>query len=295
MGKELQVAGNFVYDGLRNLDEMHSLDSTTEIFNIMYLFSVGIERLQKVCIILCVPDNDTNYDELMNEIKHHNHVALMTKISNTMKIKFNSNENEFINLLNKFYKDLRYGRYSLDSYRLEEEKKDFLTFLKRFDIETEEGLFGIPNNEKIKRSIGKVVGGICTCLYTIIKEQSRRLNLYTYEVNFNSKAFKIFVEKSFDFSMEKRALKELIVYLINNEDLKDLLEVIRNIEPLELDVHSLKAIETFYERRELTETVEELYSHLTNQQIKQRQKIIDILTEENIEWELVSEYLLKST
>lgn len=294
MGNELQVAGNFIYDGLRNLDEMHTLDNTTDIFNFMYLISVGIERLQKVCIVLCVPDNDTDFDMLVSEIKHHNHVSLMDTISKSKNIKFLENENILINLLSKFYNELRYGRYSLDRIRLEDEKKEFLAFLKN-KLKIEESYFGVPNDDRIKGFIGRIVGGISNKLYELIEDEGRRLGLYTYEVNGNSKAYKIFIEKNYDFSMERRALRELIVYLLNGNALKDLKNAIENMEPLDLDIHSLKSIETFIERRELTETVEELYSYFTNQERKKRQQIIDILTEEGIDWELVRKHLLEGT
>ncbi len=289
MGKELHVSGNFIYDGLRNFDEMHSLDDTTEVFNVMYLLSVGIERLQKVCIILSLPEDDVKGELFVNKIKHHNHVSLMESINDLQNVKLKPNEHAFLNLLNKFYNQLRYGRYSMEDFHLEDEKKDFLQFLNRLGVD--ENPFGLLNNDRIKRFLGKIVGGICEKLYNLIKEECRILNLYTYETNYNSKAFKVFEEKRYTFFAERQALKELIIYCFNEESFEMFREAIKKIDHLDLDVQSLKPLETYFEKKELTETVQYFYSELTNQERKHRQEVLDLLSDESTDWDLLYQFL----
>lgn len=292
MGNELNVAGNFIYDGLRNLDEMQTLNETSEIFNFMYYISVGIERLQKVAIILSA-SGDTNFDSLISEIKHHNHVSLMDRIRETNNINLKPNENAFINLLNTFYNDLRYGRYLSDNFHLEGEKKDFIKFLDRLGIE-EDGLFGvINNNDRIKGFIGKIVSGISNRLYELIVEECRKLNIYTYEFNSRSKAYKIFLDKRYDFSLERLSLKELIVYLLNSEELGDLRNGISALESLDLDIYSLTALESLFDHMELTETVQARYEEISNPERRERTQILNLLMDESIDWGKVKEYLLK--
>lgn len=294
MGKELDVAGNFLYDGLRNFDEIHNLNETSSIFNFMYNISVGVERMQKVAIILCAIEEETDFEKLTLEIKHHNHVSLMDKIRRDRNIKLKPNENEFLNVLNNFYNDLRYGRYLLDDFHLEDEKNKFIKFLDRLGIE-ENALFGtINNNDRIRKFIGGVVGGISINLYELIVEESRKLGIYTYEVNYHSKAYKIFTEKRFDFILEKLSLKELIVYLLNSDELEDLRVGIKYLDALDLDIYSLGALESFIEKRELTEAVETSYEEIPNAKRNERKQILNLLVDESTDWIQVKEYLLKS-
>jgi hypothetical protein len=40
LGKELEIAGGFIYDGLRNLHEMETVRYESEIFSVLYSLSV---------------------------------------------------------------------------------------------------------------------------------------------------------------------------------------------------------------------------------------------------------------
>ena len=52
LGIELDIAGTFIYDGLNALHEMENFHYESEIFNLLYNISVGVERFLKVAIIL---------------------------------------------------------------------------------------------------------------------------------------------------------------------------------------------------------------------------------------------------
>ena len=73
------------------------------------------------------------------------------------------------------------------------------------------------NSNRIKIFFGKIVGKIVTELYDILRKESFRLNIYTREVKTYSKAFKIFIDKSFNFTDETKLKYELLFYLINTE------------------------------------------------------------------------------
>ena len=52
MGRELEIAGEFVYDSAKKAMSIKGLDNTYEINIILYTGAVGIERLQKYIFVL---------------------------------------------------------------------------------------------------------------------------------------------------------------------------------------------------------------------------------------------------
>jgi hypothetical protein len=45
---ELEISGEFIYDGIQALNTMDSSSNSAELFSFLYHISVGIERLQKI-------------------------------------------------------------------------------------------------------------------------------------------------------------------------------------------------------------------------------------------------------
>lgn len=52
MGRELEIAGEFIYDSARKMMAITSLHNQYEINSILYTGAVGIERLQKIYLCL---------------------------------------------------------------------------------------------------------------------------------------------------------------------------------------------------------------------------------------------------
>jgi hypothetical protein len=48
MGRELEIAGEFIYDSAKEAMSIRGLNNTYEINIILYTGAVGIERLQKI-------------------------------------------------------------------------------------------------------------------------------------------------------------------------------------------------------------------------------------------------------
>ncbi|HPV20642.1 MAG TPA: hypothetical protein PK102_03300, partial [bacterium] len=61
LGKELEISGAFIYNGLYRLHEIQTLYYDEEIFEVFYNLSVGLERLLKIAIILI--EHDENMDQ----------------------------------------------------------------------------------------------------------------------------------------------------------------------------------------------------------------------------------------
>lgn len=239
LGKELDISGRFIYNGLQTFHEMQHFAYEEEIFEFLYHVSVGIERLLKIAVILIEHSDAIDQAAFEESLITHNHGELLRRVKKAHKLNLASSHNEFLGLLSKFYKTSRYGRYNLATMTIEDwEKTEFVNFLNKnlslsIDTKTPFGL--TPNDQRIKKYIGRIVGKVCDGLYAIIKQEAGRLNIYTYEVRYPSKAFKIFIAKEYDFEKEDILRRELLIYFVNSNDEGDQSRFIRSITPLSFD------------------------------------------------------------
>jgi len=238
LGTELQVSGSFIYNGLLVFDEMESFYREEEIFEFLYNISVGIERLLKINVILIEHTNEINQDVFFKSVKNHNHQKLLKSISNKYKLKESKSKNAFIQLLNNFYNELRYDRYTnKDSINNNKEKKSLINFLEKYlKIKISNEFLNVSQNDRTtKQFIGEVVKSIVVEQYEIIRKEASRLNIYTYEIRYNSKAYKIFMMEQFTFEFENRVQKELFIKFLANDKNSPLISFVKEIEPLEFD------------------------------------------------------------
>lgn len=79
MGRELEIAGEFIYDSARKMMAITSLHNQYEINSILYTGAVGIERLQK--IYLCLEQhNPADKQSMPKCLLKHNHTELEKEI-----------------------------------------------------------------------------------------------------------------------------------------------------------------------------------------------------------------------
>lgn len=238
LGTELQVSGSFIYNGLLVFDEMESFYHEEEIFEFLYNISVGIERLLKINVILIEHNNEINQDVFFKSIKNHNHQNLLKSISNKHKLKESKSKNAFIQLLNNFYNELRYDRYTNeDSINNNKEKKSLINFLEKYlKIKISNEFLSVSQNDRvIKQFIGEVMKSIVAEQYEIIRKEASRLNIYTYEIRSNSKAYKIFIMEQFTFDFENRIQKELFIKFLANNNNSSLIAFTKEFKPLEFE------------------------------------------------------------
>lgn len=241
LGPELHFSGAFLYDALLLLDKMEHFNYEDECFTFLYYASVGIERLEKIAIILLEHNPETNQDEFEKSLITHNHLELINRIKTKSTLKIGKVHYKFLQLISDFYKSYRYDRYNLSSvFHPNQDKFKLIQFIcDELQIENNENSFfssGIIIDKRIRHFIGKLISKISTQLFEIIKEQAYELCLWTYEIRYNSKAFKIFISKEYSFDDERHCQKEILIHLMNNESSDDvLLNFINSIKPLNLD------------------------------------------------------------
>lgn len=238
LGEEQEIACNFIYNGLRDLHEIDTLNSETEIFPILYNLSIGLERLFKVAIVLLEFDDETDINKFERDLITHNHINLFNKIKKSVHLSWSDQHVALLNILSTFYKTNRYDRFCLSSARNISNDKNLLhLFLKKnLNIKTENDIFGLENSFRIKRFIGKIIKRMVDDIYSIIQEAARSKNLYTYEISSAySKAGKVLLSKdSIVFDDEDLAIIEVLCFLISTKD-SVLMNVVRELEPLSLD------------------------------------------------------------
>lgn len=271
LGTELSISGNFIYNGLYCFELMPHFYYEDEAFEFLYNISVGIERMQKICIVLLEHKDDTNQEEFEESLISHNLDDLNSRIEKHKKINFGKPHKRLLSLLTKFYKSSRYEMYQMQSvFQPNQSKYQLIRFLEEsLDMEISVEMIGCtPNDERIKRFVGKTVGKFCREYYQIVIDECYRLGIFTYEIPYESKAFKIFMSKKYDFSEERIIQKEILKYLIQAELPKSFIEYLKLEPPLELDFYDtnyyLNHLLSFHKEYSIKGEIEELYADLRN-------------------------------
>ncbi|MFC4600328.1 hypothetical protein [Cohnella hongkongensis] len=252
MGREIDIAGTFIYNGFKNFDALKGFSQECDVFHVLYSFAVGIERLQKVLLVLLeeFPEmlSEEDITRFEKSLITHSLQQLHERIATRIQIPFNPHQHAFLQLLTRFYETCRYDRFNI-SPNFHKERDLIVAFLSdrlKMEITVDRAYRDTPNDTRIKKFLGRVVGGTARAYYTTIKDQARKLGLYTYELRFDSPAYKLFQGELKDNSFyellfeERIALAEFLIYLLNHESEEELREAIANIEPLQLDINELE-------------------------------------------------------
>lgn len=294
MGSEIDIAGTFIYNGMKELEQIIVFHVDSEMFMFLYNVAVGIERLQKVLIVLVEKIEDEMLFE--DSLKSHNHQELHNRIlRNDIVINLSTRENEFLQLVSIFYDKHRYGRFHILN-ELKAEKTIISKYVsKHFTGEYEKDVFtnSIRNNEKIKDFFGRIIGSIAKKYYNKIDSLASKKGLYTYELRHNSKAEKVFLSDFRRNSLqeqnvnEKIAAKELIVYLMQTKDKNPFIRYVNDIEPLEFDIamanEYLEQIITGSISQDLVSTVE--CGYIENGYSIERVRQMDVIGNNNVHFE----------
>jgi hypothetical protein len=252
MGREIDIAGTFIYNGMKSFDMMEGFSEECDVFHFLYSLAVGIERLQKVLLVLLenFPDEITeeNINDFEKSLITHSHQKLHERISAKLQISFNAHQNAFLQLLTQFYDTCRYDRFNI-SPNYQKERDLFISFLSNrlnVEIRVDKAFFDTPNDIRTKKFLGRIVGSITRTYFNAIRDQARKLNLYTYELRFDSPAYKLFMSELKDNSFqellfnERIALAEFLVYLLNHDSEEEIRGYIDSIEPLKLGLNEME-------------------------------------------------------
>jgi hypothetical protein len=263
LGEELDIAGRFIYNGLRYFHEMDTLYYEEEIFEVLYNLSVGLERLLKIAVVLIEHDAAPDQEAFERSLITHSHSDLMRRVQEKHKLPLAGPHNQLLGLLDVFYRTQRYGRYSLTAINATGQEKAALHayLIKYLRIELDEEFpFQIPQNSpRIRKFIGSIVGKIVSAVFPVIQDEAHRINIYTHEIRSDSKAAKIFLSKEFDFTNEDVLWRELLIYLVNSKEMSGHLGYIKRLQPLDFDPASdFELLQCFASDEKKLRTMDEL-------------------------------------
>ena len=291
LNSEFHIVGSFIYNGLRVFNQMRVF-TEEDVFSFLYNISVGIERLEKILII--ISNKDVEEDNLLQKIKNHDHLKLLSIIEENHSFKFELKHKKFLYLLSDFYKRIRYDKLNSSGY-VYESKDAFLYYIRSIDINVQTFLDNKLNSDNIRKNIGKIIGKIVNDLYNKINKENQCKNIHTTETYSLTKAYKIFLEKSYDFLNERKLMKEIIIFLINNKKKNDYFSFIKdNIKPLNFDPalveEYIKFPDSDLDKKELMEEMNHLYEEMSKEERKERLNTLSLIericcsSEENIDW-----------
>ncbi len=311
MGTELDIAGGFIFDGIKKIHEMSSFANNYETFSALYNIAVGIERLQKIVIVLWGLDDIDDYTKFGGSLKTHKHSSLRDRINtelskNGKQLKFTKDENDIIELVQKFYNKARYARYNFAN-RWDEELVLLRNLLEKKNLldkcaqDFNDDVLYIT--KAAKDFFGKSIGSIARKYYQIIRDGSYKNGTYTYEMEYGSKAQKIFLKNPdepvsliSDQEIESQVLKEIFLYFRNSKIKDPFLSFLDEIRPLELDPAELPCyLEDIFNckvSQDLIDTVQFLYEEMDENELKERNEVLSLVGDSHVEFE--AKYTIES-
>lgn len=287
---ELDVAGEFIYNGIQEIYQTTFFRNDANTFVMLYNLSVGIERLQKIVVTLLEYNSEIGKENFEAHLKNmgHNHISLRDNIAKLAKEgkykntpKFSTRENEFFELLSRFYSDNRYMRFEV--YQKTDGEVQLLNDYLEKHAKLDKNIVddSIMVNDSVKRVLGKVISSIAQKYYSLVKEGSDRNGIFTYELRSYSKAEKVFIGESLynEKYDESLALKELIIFIHNSKEKHPYLKFIEDIEPLEFDPafipDYINDLESGIVSQQLVDEVDSLYEDVEN--AKDRRERVNLL------------------
>lgn len=292
---ELDVAGEFIYNGIQEIYQTTFFRNDANTFVMLYNLSVGIERLQKIVVTLLEYNSEIGKENFEAHLKNmgHNHISLRDNIAKLAKEgkykstpKFSTRENEFFELLSRFYSDNRYMRFEV--YQKTDGEVQLLNDYLEKHAKLDKNIVddSIMVNDSVKRVLGKVISSIAQKYYSLVKEGSDRNGIFTYELRSYSKAEKVFIGESLynEKYDESLALKELIIFIHNSKEKHPYLKFIEDIEPLEFDPafipDYINNLENGIVSQQLVDEVDSLYEDVEN--AKDRRELVNLLDHSDV-------------
>ncbi len=297
LNSELDSAGEALYQGLRRLYNIGIKDEEdikngymnaeapdgiykTDVFYALYQTAIGFERLIKVAHKLL---------KLKQEKFHGNGFGhnILELHKNLSRVESDDTKEAFLKLLTDFL-DTSSRYYNLDDNKKgAKSPKDLLV----------EYLNGDSNK---LHNDGVTIASIIENYYKLIYDLSHELNIFIYEVRCDSGAGKILYgaqnyDNIFDvFRHEDRAFNEYVISLISlykrKDDLSDFgkslldADVVNEYLYTEYDfLETIKNLRQGILPTEITDGVNEVYSDMSSEEVKNREWTLEIFNSHPIE------------
>lgn len=239
MGRELEIAGEFIYDSAKKMMSITGLNNQYEINTILYAGAVGIERLQKILLCLTLRD-PTDMKSIPECLRGHNHLELEKELKKHTEARVTGNGTSLLGLYSDYYRNFRYANYIPGTYS-SQLKKLFIRFLKKqngkFDFEMPCAAIQF---EDFKRFYINELGKLANHYFELIEAKAREIGTYTYEIDSFSNAARVFWSTNRrtlygQMIMEQEAIKELLLFLYKNRLESGVFKLLNELDSIDLD------------------------------------------------------------
>lgn len=291
MGRELEIAGEFIYDSAKKMMSITGLYNQYEINTILYTGAVGIERLQKIYLCL-VQQDPTDQDSMPKCLMKHNHLELEKEIEKHTAESISKNEKSLLGVFADYYQNFRYANY-IPGMHGNELRKLFIGFLKKqngkFDFDEP---FASVQFDEFKRFYINVLGKLANYYFERIENKAREIGTYTYEIDSFSNACRVFWSAQrrtlyTQMRMEEEAIKEMILYIYKNKSKSGVFQVLNEMEALDLDDALINEyLADLCEGKvneSLIDYVEDLYEEIEDvKQVKNRRNLLSLIGDRDV-------------
>ena len=224
LNRELQIAGSLIWKSVVEICRINFFKESWEpplvedSFFTLYHAAQGVERLQKIVVELISKKHHIKQEEkkrINDLLLTHNHCALNAWIEGYENIHFSSNSKKLFNILQEFYNNTRYFRYSDDL--------DHKGLVPEYHLLKELGI-AYKNEDYdfyIKNLFGKALGEIAHVYFNLLRGLCESLNIYVYELHaFSSATIVFYRQQPVNLYKECRnrqqEKKELLYWLIRH-------------------------------------------------------------------------------
>lgn len=240
MQREMEIAGSFIYESAKRMKHINNLNDHCEVNLIFYTGSVGIERLQKILVTLY---SENIPEDLMNIpfMKTHNPQDAEKHIAGLIGSEANDNQKSLLGHFTEYYNSLRYADFVLGK-DVDDLLAVFHRFLKRRDNHFDfSGIHTLSEIEPFKKFYINTLGNLAERYYEPIYEHSHELNVYPWELRYDSTAMRVFYKYSDDetlydrMELEDLSAREFILYLFRHDIDSNTFKIIGDLNPLDID------------------------------------------------------------
>lgn len=245
--KEVEIAGVQIWKAIEDInrvtvtkeDNKYCAIITDYLFTSLYQAAQGMERLLKIMIELYAYDvtDEKERAKINGLLYSHNHPAMFDFLSGKSDLRLKPICKKLLNALSAFYSKARYHRYSYNNNNTLEVK-----ILRDFGADVSQENF----DEAVKHLYGKAMGQTAHAFYNHIRKLSGELNIYVYELNYESAAnlsLSSYYGDDLYALLKKieRSKKELIWYLIQEGGKLPFVKFLNEFSPLPFEQCDISA------------------------------------------------------
>lgn len=285
MGRELEVAGEFVYESAHRMIGIESFSNEFEVNSILYNGAVGVERLQKILLCLYCINTEEDINNPIRCLMEHNHLDLHDKIQGYIDCGFNKNHICVLGVFSDYYNNFRYSNYMID--KDDDVRSLIIRIFKRKDGKADfDSPMSLYEREGFIKFYINLIGEIARKYFDLIREKAHELNMYTYEIDSSSNAVRVFwtaEEKTLyeEMRIERISTKELLIFLYKCKHNDGVFRLMNDLEPLNYDFAFANEYISELSKGKvsplLVDYTEDLYTDFSLKEQKDRKEIVDLI------------------